>query len=116
MNYARKLSSRISLSCGSEGVSGNGFGVALIGGRMVDMVNLDILVSGTQNESHSHNKTIFHKAVHIKVHIQGRKFAVGVLPSLDLEILRTQSMIEMLMNSGCSLHDDPHTICDQSQT
>ena len=55
----------------SEGASGNGFDIALIGERTADMGNLDILVSGTQIESHLHDKTFFHEAVHI----QGKKYA-----------------------------------------
>lgn len=56
--------------------------VALVGDRATDNKgNPVILVSGMHNKSHLHDKTIFHEAIHI----QGKKFACGVLLSLDLE-------------------------------
>ena len=76
----------------SEGASGKGCDIVLIDDRMADMGNPGTLVSRTHSESHLYDKTTFHVAVHI----QGKKYAGGVLPSLDLE---NPSMIEMLMNS-----------------
>ncbi len=55
--------------------------VALIGDWPTDKGNTVILVSGTQGGSHLHDEAIFHEAIHI----QGKKFACGVLLSLDIE-------------------------------
>ena len=55
--------------------------VALIGDRATDKDIPVILDSGTQSESHLHDKTIFHESIHI----QGKKFSSGVLLSLDPE-------------------------------